>query len=212
MTPNELTTLIAEPHAREFDEPFKLMIYDRAMVWFSRLARNTVDKDPRRRAEFTRPVYLCMQQADALHAESRETVPSPLFVNGILFDYVGSVDGTGPAIRITSPSALKVFAENKYNKHAFYFSYLGERIQFYLNPGIKKIRVDGLFLNLKKVNECHACSCADCGTEEPIDYWNTDMGIPGDILQLIIQAVEQDLRTGKLLTDTNKDEIQASEG
>jgi hypothetical protein len=211
MTPNELTTLLAEPYARQFDEPFKLMIFDRAMIWYSRLVRNTIEKDPRRRQEFTRSVIVPMQPVTALYAESKEVLSSPLFVNGILFDYVGSSDGTSPAIRISSPATLEIFANNKYQKHQFYFSHLGNKIQFYKNPNIKHVRVDGVFLKLQKIHECQTCECDDCGELESVDFWNTDLGIPGDIEQLIVAAVEQDLRANRILPDTNKDEVPVKE-
>lgn len=210
MTPNELTTLLAEPHARQFDEPFKLMLFARAMTWYSRLARNTVEKNPLRRQEFTRTVILPMKPASGVHAESVDVISSPLFVNNILFDYVGSKDGNGPSIRVSSPAAIKIFKSNKYQKHQFYFSYIGGKVQSYPNPGIKHLRVDGLFLHLEKLHACKVCACNECGEQETTDFWNTDMGIPGDIEQLIIAAITDDLRQNRILPDTNKDEVSVT--
>jgi len=199
MTPNELTTLIAEPHQRQFDEPFKMMIFDRAMFWYQRLAKNTIDKDPRRRIEFMQSVQASMvkvsfPQCQDKIAETVLEIPDTLFANGIKFDFVGKVTGSLAFTRVTSPSNLEFFKHNKYQKGPFY-SYINRKIQVY-EPDIKFIRIEGLFLNLKKLSDCNSA----------IDFWNTDLVIPGDIMQLIIAAVEDSIKQDSI--DTNRDEIK----
>lgn len=204
MTPNELTTLLAEPLGRQFDEPFKLMVFDRAVIWYERLLRNTVERDPRRRKEFLASISMNVklksaseipnsQDCDTTIAmgcpvlETIKEVPKGLFVNGIVFDYVGGLDGGSPYSQISSPAIQKYDAYNKYQKSIDRYSYLNNKIQIYGNVNLAKVRIDGIFVNLREVQSC--------GCDETKDFWNTDIPYSRDILQQVIQYVSSDINS-----------------
>lgn len=195
MTPNELTTLLAEPLGRQFDQPFKLMILDRVIGRYTRLVRQTLERDPRRRKEFIRPVVVQMERVDnTMHSISIDQVPKALYANGILFDYVGKPDGTNPFISATSETVLRFTESNKYLKDAVYYLYTGERIKVLNNPMIPSVRIDGVFTDIRELDKSD-------------DFWDKDMGIPKDISDLIIEQVGQMLQP----YNSTQDEIKAQE-
>jgi hypothetical protein len=199
MTPHALTTLLAEPKSRQFDEPFKLMLLDRCFVWYSRLVRNTLERDAKRRKEFLRTVILDLELSSP--RVTIEEVPVLLFANGINFEYVGAASGKKAFIYTSSPSNIEFFNHNKYQTEATYYTYIDGKIQVHNNDLLKQVRLDGVFLNPRIVSEING--------QDPYEFMNTDMRIPGDILQLIILSMEQnDLRAEPI--KNNKDELEVT--
>lgn len=227
MTPNELTTLLAEPLGRQFDEPFKLMTFDRGVAWYARLLRNSIEKDPRRRKEFYKAVVLrtapivkngiglqlnneCDVQNLDLNfgcsiVQTVKDVPKSLFVNGIVFDYVGGAGGDNPFGQISNSSVLRFYKYNKYQKSQLYYSYINSKIQVYDDPRIRVIRVDGIFLNLKDVHEC------TCDALQK-DWWNTNLDIADDILQQMIQFVSQEINPKLNTPVTDEIKLKTEQG
>jgi hypothetical protein len=199
MTPHELTTLLAEPKGRQFDEPFKLMLLDRALVWYARLVRNTLERDPKRRKEFLRSVTMTLAGKDP--RETTLEVPEVLYANGINFEYVGTENGKRPFIQTSSPSNMEFFCHNKYQKKATYYTFINYKIQLLNENILNKIRLDGVFLDPRVISKTNG--------QDPYEFMNTDMRIPKDIMQLIILSMEQnDLRAEP--TKNNKDELEVT--
>lgn len=210
MTLNEVTTLIASQLKKELDIPFKLMLAERIQVWRSRLFKNTLDKDAKERKFFRQTLYLPMIKTTDTPActgfpgcdiaQTVDQLPNPLRANGILFDYVGSVDGTTPFKEVTA--GFQAYANSgKYSKNVIPFTWDGRKIAVYSNPNLPFLRVDGIFDNpeLAATLNCSNGQSSNC------DFWETEYPVTGDIMQLIIQSIIQIDYGGRPITPDSKE-------
>lgn len=200
MTPNEISVQIAEPFGRQFDVPFRSMLKDRVIYWATRHIRNTLDKDARRRKQFLQsllvPLHSVSNQPSGhagnykYYVESIQQLPAPLFANGINFDFVGSQDGATGFVYSANLLADRFSAHDKYSSALPHYSFLGGKIQVYRNPDMANVLVNYIPENLRKFGEFSlACGTTSCSWDDQ------EYGIPGDILQLVIQSImEIDLR------------------
>jgi len=193
MTPNEITTLIASNLDKQLDTPFKLMMIERVNYWRSRLIKNSVEKDEKERKFFKQTIYMKMKEINEVECEvpycqckvsiTIDKVPKPLRVNGILFDYVGAIDGNNPFKEVAN-GMLSYYLNSKYGAKQGYYTYENDHIKVYNVPNIPIIRVDGIFDNPEEALQL------TCKTiEEACDYWNQEYPITGDILQLAVQGI-----------------------
>lgn len=194
MTPNEITTLIAKNLDKELDVPFKLTIMARIDVWRSRHIRNTLEKDVSSRKFFTSTLYVPMETVNTTDCTVPYTqckvsrspkLPAPVRANGILFDYVGTIDGSR-SFTYALKESQEFNEHNKYNKNIVSYEWENNRLKVSL-PNIPKIKVIGIFDNPTKLLEF---SCSGEG-EDDCDFWNTEYPCTYEILQLCIQTVEQ---------------------
>lgn len=195
MTPNQIAVQLAEPSGRQFDVPFRRMIKDKVIYWTERMVRNTIDKDPRRRAQLLQPLLVPLSPVNnnltghpgnyKKYAESTR-IPRPMFANSINFDYVGSQDGATPFIYSPGLMQDRFGASDKYLGEALRYSYLGGKIQVYRNPDISVVLLNYIPANMKEYFEFQiACGQALCAWDD------CEINLPGDILQLVIQSIMQ---------------------
>jgi hypothetical protein len=196
MTLNEITTLIASHLEMELDDPFKLMMAKRVGYWRSRLIKNSVDKDQKDRRFFKQVIYVKMEVQNEIVcnvpytqckiAKSVGKVPKPTRANGVLFDYVGAIDGMN-AFTEGSGGMIPYMMQGKYSKNVIRYTYENEYIKIYGNVNIPMIRVDGVF------DDPEAAAKMNCnnGQSNDCDFWNIEYPVTGDILQLIVQSILQ---------------------
>lgn len=196
MTPNEIAVQLAEPSGRQFDVPFRHMIKDKVIYWAERMVRNTIDKDPRRRAQLLQPLLVPMHTTSnnpsghpgnyKSYGESISMIPRPMFANSINFDFVGSQDGSTPFIYSAGLAMDRFGSHDKYLKEVPRYSYLEGKIQVYRNPDIPNILINYIPANMKEYAEFQlACGQTLCAWDDQ------ELRLPGDILQLVIQSIMQ---------------------
>lgn len=91
MTPNEITTVIAQPFGRHLDLPFKLQLFERVKAWRSRLISNSLDRDQQDRV-FFQSTYRVPMEVKENYSISKTTVPKPMEETHNYYDYVGNGD------------------------------------------------------------------------------------------------------------------------
>jgi hypothetical protein len=194
---NQLATILAEQLKRPFDEPFKLMMKDRIKFWRSRLLKNTLDKDPRERKFFSQTLTVPMEEVNATDCginlnctlmRSKAKIPLPVRANGILFDQVGSVEGSTP-FRLVKRYELSFLIGDKYAPLVSDF-YLYEN-GYLITRFVPYLFVDGPFDDPEAVAAYNLAACQATGSEDCTDPDDADLGISGDIAQLIIQSIVQ---------------------
>ena len=192
MTPNELSTLIAEKQGRPLDVPFKLMIMERAKAWRSRLLKNTLEFNPIERRFFKQTIIVKMEKqfitgcvdvpgVNCMEAVSDE-IPQPLRVGGTLFDYVGGVDGKSP-FGIADIGTEFYLNAGKYSQGEVRYTWHSPRIKVN-RPTVPYIMVTSIFDDPVAVNALTCEGQGDC------DYWDKEWPAGGELLQLIIQSLE----------------------
>lgn len=196
MTPNQIAVQLAEPSGRQFDVPFRRMIKDKVIYWTERMVRNTIDKDPKRRAQLLQPLLVPLHPVNnnptghsgnyKKYAESSLCIPRPMFANSINFDYVGSQDGATSFVYVPGLAQDRFGSSDKYLGEIPRYSYLGDKIQVYRNPDMPAVMINYIPANMKEYAEFQlACGQTICAWD------NCELRLPGDILQLVIQSIMQ---------------------
>jgi hypothetical protein len=194
MTLNEATTLLASQLNMELDMPFKLMLAKRIQVWRSRLIKNTVDKDQKERKFFKQVIFMPMVKQEEVPccttfngcdiAVSKFDLPAPLRANGILFDYLGSVNGANPFQEATG-GFMQYMSKGKYSKNIIRYTWSTPRVSVFGNPDLPMIRIETIFDNPEEAAKL-SCTLGDSGS---CDFWNQEYPTTNDIMQLIIQSI-----------------------
>lgn len=202
MTLNEITTLLAEPFDRQFDVPFKLMLAERVKAWRARLIHDTLRKRPSEAKFFVQPIFFKLKKEElivcgqSMGCDVFTSDPIPEGVRGMssLAAYVGSVDGKTP------------FRESPLG--ASYYLSLGIlNVPTYTMSGgiltldryVPIVRMDRVFADPEKAM---TFGCNVKGDANTCEAWDEQYPMPGDIEQMVIQAISQELRTG-----TNEQEV-----
>lgn len=214
MTFNELAVLIAEPLERPLDVSFREQLKARIRYWRSRLLKNTLDKKPSDRKFFTQPITVQMEEVDAAQCNislnckvlrSKVKIPSMIRANSILFDFIGSAEGSNP-YRLTPRWQMYYFLQDKYApKVTTYIAFEDGYLIIPYSPLVQYVRIEGIF---EDPEEAAAVTCssttADCNFDE------SEYPIPGDIAQLIVQSIlDIDFRRK---SDDNGPEVKVTEG
>lgn len=194
-TPNEITTLLASHFKKELDDPFKVMMMERVKYWRSRLLKNTLDKAPGDRKFFKQTIYVPMETKDEVICAMPFTqckvsyatikLPKMARANGIMFDYIGSVDGMNP-FEQTVEAMIPALMQGKYTGKILRVAIENDKPKVYGNAKLPKLRIDGIFDNPEDAAKLN-CSTGNGGC----DYWNEEYAISGDLLQLVVQSILQ---------------------
>ena len=193
MTPNEITTVIAQTLGREFDIPFRLQLMERVRVWRSRMIANSLQKNPAQRKFFRQPYYVPMSQQISVPCAtlvscaisvSVKPLPQLIRAGSTLFDYIGGVDGNSP-FREVQPGTSNYMGTGRFAKHFPQFEYNNNLI-YSTKKDLPLIRVDAIYDDPMYIFECNCLSAhTDC------DTWNMEYPMSGDIAQLVIQSILQ---------------------
>lgn len=217
---NRITTSIAAHFEREQDEPFKKMLALKVDSWRSKLVVNSLEKHPEQRKFFRQTLYVPMveegQLPDCLPgpvlckiARSVSAIPSPMRISDVLFDYVGSVDGTKSFVEV-NPGTLLFLQSGRYSGHKIFYGYnsvtAGEsKIEIFNRSKIPMIRIDGVFDSPTDVMAWNCNSGINC------DAWDMSYPVTGDILQMIVQYILQVDFQVREIPDNKEVEVDASD-
>lgn len=202
MTPNEISTLIAEKFNKTFDLPFKLSVMERIKIYRERFTRQTLEKTPQERRFFMQTLFLPLEKSKEMNCLPQlcdVAMSAPIEViraNNVVFDYVGSVDGQ-LAFSYTSPGTMRYAKKGKYSKNKVLFTWLNNKIVVHEYPDLPMVRVDAIF------NDPYSIYAYTCETEPTCDFWDAPYPCKDEILQLCIEKVEADLKGGGIAPEVS---------
>lgn len=208
MTPNEITSVIAQGMNKTLDIPFRLALMKRVDAYRSRFVRESLTKDPRDRAAFRQTIYIPMESTSEVPcdigiddvfctvAKSTTRVPVALRANGIHFDYVGAIDGNNP-FTLVAPGMLGILNAGKYSKNLLSYELLNDYIVVHGLPNLPQIRIDAIFDAPTETAEFVCQTLGSC------NYWDMEYKCTNDILQMIIQYLPEHMKGEKLQPDVS---------
>lgn len=197
MTLNEIAVQLAAPLGRQFDQPLLAMIKDRVVIWTERIIRNSLEKNPADRKFFKQTIYLPLHKANTdcggteCSVMVTDDLPLPLRANSILFDFVGSQDGSTP-FKLVSEGFEQFWVANKYASAYLTYRWNGKRIEVLANGRPEAIKVVAIWPNPRLLSSVMCKQGENCFPDDQ-PYM-----VSGDILQLVMQYVaDQDLKEYK---------------
>lgn len=213
-TLNSITTSIASHLDRIQDEPFKRMLALKVDAWRSKLIVNSLEKHPEQRKFFRQTLYVPLVAADQVPCDlpfslcksmrSVDTIPIPMRLQGILFDFVGTVDGRTP-FREASPGTITYLSAGKYSGKIVYYEWKNIAPEGWhfelLSSGVPMMRVDGIFDKPSEVFEFNCNNGVGC------DYWDLPYPVSGDLLQMITQYILQVDYNRAKVPESNETEV-----
>lgn len=192
-TLNEIAVLVAEPLGRALDEAFKEQVKARAKAWRSKLIRDTLNRNPKDRAFFTQRITLVLEEASATECglqlpckvlRTKDKVPTVVRANNILFDFVGSTDGSNPFKYYTAWQFKYALASKYASLVTDGYGLTNERIVLHKNKLMSHVAVEAIF------DDPEQAYIASCGDEGCL-FEDTEYPIPGDLTQQIVQYILQ---------------------
>jgi hypothetical protein len=198
MTPNEITTAIALKYSKTLDIPFKLALMERVDIWRSRHIRNSLEKDKKDRKFFIQTIYVpmttqkevpCSVPVPLCDVAVSDLLPNPLRANGVLFDFVGGVNGSNPFYQ-SEPGIFQYLRKGKYTGNRVMYDWINNKIVVYGAATVPMIRIDAVWDKPTQVSQ-FLCANNTTGTDANCDYWNNDYPCTNEIMQLIFQSIEQ---------------------
>jgi hypothetical protein len=195
----ELAVLIAEPLGRELDEPFKAQIAARIKYWRAKLLKDSLNKNPKDRQYFTQRITIKLSEVSAVDCGidldctfmRSEEIPNIVRANGILFDFIGSVDGSTP-FRMIKRWELPYHLSSKYSpKVTTFAAWENKRILLPGNRLIEWVSIEAIFDDPEAAHNMD-CSgeCTECATEE-CEFEDSEYPINEDLAQQIVQYILQ---------------------
>ena len=170
MTLNEYAVQLAEPYNRQFDIPYLSMVKDRIIIKVGRMLRNSLDKNPNDRKFYRmEPLILPLHSTTmgcgptACTVMETDYIPTPLRSNGILFDFVGSADGSTVFTEVSL--GMDVYINStEYASRRTKYRWMGDRIQVVSNI-IPKIMVQGIWADPRVVAKLR-CDDKNCNPDD----------------------------------------------
>jgi hypothetical protein len=192
MTPNEISTLIAEKFNKSLDLPFKLSIMERIKIYREYFIRQTLEKTPQERRFFMQTLFLPLVKSKEMEYLPHLCATAKVEIiraNNVIFDFVGSVDGQ-LAFSYISLHPIRYAKKVKYSKNKVVFSLLDNQIVVHEFPELPMVRVAGIF------NDPYSIYAYTYETEPTCDFWDAPYPCKDEILQLCIEKVVTDLKGG----------------
>lgn len=192
MTPNEITTLIASNFDRELDFPFRLQLMERVKYWRDRHITNILEKRPEQRPFFRQTLFMNMENGyinDSMALVGKplsitvDSIPQLVRGDGILFDYIGGVDGRSPFRKI-EPGTANYLETGKFASIFPAYEYNGK--VYVDKTDIPRLRIDAIFFDPQQIEE-YSCKCLG----KSCDTWNTEFPCSGSVVELIVQSILQ---------------------
>lgn len=211
MTPNEISTLVAEALNRQFDIPFRLAVFEKFKLWRSELIKNSIDKKPALKNMYLQSIIVkmapystkgCSDGPNCVDA-ARTLIPIPLAIKvGVTpYDYVGGVQGNNPYTH-AQPTAGRYLAAGKYSGDATFWHRLNGHV-IVSNPVVTDVRIDDVF---DDPLEAQRLTCESAGL--PCDLWNEPYpGTPNDIIRMGVQYVIDSYTQLQTKPDNNESEL-----
>jgi len=214
-TYNELSEVLAERAGRQLDTPFLKEMKVVVLYWYSRLRRDSLQEAKRDRPWFKQYTEVPLEVVplsewpgfpDIRISRTKCPLPAPLRANGILFDYVGSVDKTTSFGKVYSAMhELRGALDARYTGSKPKILYQNNYIYIFNELDMPAIGVDAIYDDPWAYHQfkckCQETECRDDDTEFPG---------PRDLQQRIIQAaLATELRVPGT-TDTKTVEVNAN--
>jgi hypothetical protein len=204
MTPNEITEIIAQQLGSSGDFSFKRTLLARVNASRAQFMKRTLEKHPADRMYFIQKVAIPMKLADTLDIDGATckqsvpdctAIPRPLRSNGILFDYVGSVDGSN-AFTYAPFGASNYLGADPYSKGQKFYSWENDSLT---TSPVDRIAVRGIFADPEEAYNLDAKtrSCTNC------DFWESRYPCTEDVLDLIIKDVVAEWKTKPVNKEVN---------
>jgi hypothetical protein len=206
MTPNELTDIIALELGAVNDFTFKRTILARADTIREQQLKRTLEKTPQDRKFFVQEMQVPMESFNSMEgigdmictwSKPKCGLPKPLRANSILYDYVGSVDGSN-AYRYTTRGAARFMTAGRYAQH--FILYHRDRDMLTVEKGgIPSILVVGIFANPEEAYNINAKTkgCTNC------DFWESTYPCSGDVIDIIINEIVSKWRSETINPEAN---------
>lgn len=193
---NELAEILAERAGRQLDTPFNEEMKVVLAYWLSRLRRDTLQQNKRDRMYFTQYSEVPLIEANITDfpgfPDTRVLVttcqlPNPLRANGIMFDYVGSVDKLTSFGRVyTEMHELRAALDAKYTGSSPKILWVNNKLWVFNRLDLPAIGVRGIYDDpriLAEGGELCNCGCTSCYDDDQ------EYPCPRDVQQKAIQAV-----------------------
>lgn len=187
---NKIVTVIASALDREQDEPFKRLLAVKVDHWRSTLLGRSLEKHPEQRKNFIQTLWVPMECKPLIpcpvpiplsnRSKSKFSIPDPLRTS-VLFDYVGSIDGTNP-FKLASAGTIGYVTQGRYSKNIVFYEYENKDIAVRSKKTLPMIRVDAIFDKPMDVM-AYNCKSIQC------DFWNEPYPATQDIIQMIVQYI-----------------------
>lgn len=192
-TYNELAEILAERAGRQLDTPFIEEMKVVVSYWYSRLRRDSLQESRRDRAWFKQYTEVPIEVValsewpgfpDIRISRTTCQLPNTLRANGILFDYVGSVDKTTSFGKVyTQMHELRGALDGRYTGKQPKVLWQNNYIYIFNELDMPAIGIDGIYDDPWAYQQfkcsCQGTACRDDDTEFPG---------PRDLQQRIIQA------------------------
>jgi len=189
-----ITEEIAQHLQKELDEPFKRLLGDKVSGWRSTLLRRTLKENPQERVHFRQALWIPMAATSAVPEcidpnapvcdimRSTVKIPKSVRAGGIVYDYVGAVDGNH-GFKRSDPGMHWMLLHGKYSKKLITWNWVNGYLEVYNAIGLPLVRVVGVFENPEEV------AAISCGAGGDCDFWNQPYPVSGDIKQAIVQSI-----------------------
>lgn len=205
MTPNELTDLICLELGSVNDFVFKKAMLERANLSRNQQLKRSLEKKPQDRKFFTQRMQVPMEAFDAFAgtelkctwSRSKCAVPKSLRANSIVYDYIGSVDGSR-AFRQTQEGTSKYITAHPHAHHTYPFRHEAGKLVVE-HAGLDKILAVGIFADPEEAYniDAEARGCTDC------DFWESEYPCSEDVLDIVIQEITGKWRTKPVNLEVN---------
>jgi len=205
MTPNELTDILAMEIGSVNDWAFKRSVLARANATRAQLMKRTLEKTPQDRSVFTQAITVDMENFNFIDGTGLECVqsrsvcdiPVPLRSNSIVFDYVGSVDGSH-AYRETNIGMSQFLKAGRMGAKLIPYRYMDPRL-YIEHPNVARVLIVGIFADPEEIYNLNAklSACKDC------DFWEARYPCSEDILDIIIKDIRESWRTRPVNQEVN---------
>lgn len=205
-TLNTITTEIASHLKKELDEVFKRILAEKVDNWRARLIRNSLEKRPQDAKFFIQTVYVPMEKVPEVPAcfnvpgicpvaRSVKDVPKPLRYGTVLFDFVGSAEGSS-TFTFAGLSTEQYLYAGKYSSRSVYYSWDGAKLLVRNHPNLPIARIQGVFENPSEAFQANCNVGIDC------DFWDKPYPVTRDVLQQIVQFIREEYNP--LIVPNNK--------
>lgn len=196
-TLNTITTEIASQLKKELDEVYKRILAEKVDNWRARLIRNSLEKRPQDAKFFIQTVYIPMERtseipaclgapADCPVSRSIKNIPKPLRYGTVLFDSVGSANGS-TGFTFASNGTEQYLSAGKYSKNSIYYGWDGAKLFIRSKPNLPLIKIVGVFENPSEIFEYNCNAGIEC------DGWDKPYPVTRDVLQQIVQYIIEGL-------------------
>lgn len=200
MSPNKITTQIAEILKRPLDNTFKLQLGDLIKTQRSLLIRRRLEKHPEELELFQESIIIPMKVGpftcdgtNCIGALSTIDIPKSIPVNGTIYPYIGAVDGSR-AFQLVTSGFISELKQRKFPPVVI--ELINNKLR--VHEPLKSVRIDFVPDDPEEVS---LLKCSFDAATEDCDYWDKPFKASQDIVDTIIKEVAKLFLPGKEQTE-----------